>query len=872
MAKQNIKSAHEVTPKKETHSETMFMNLAEQLSTAIIVINKETQIVFANKPAKKYLKTKFPKGFKIHQDYSGELDKNEIMQLFKIDSSRHFSCQSISWEKKDCLLVIITVETKSESENAPISNNLGFLYHYAFDISSAKITECSDEFNHLTEFGIGDELAELIHPDDYKDFIKRIKSLEKSDNIGIIVADHRIISKSNKVYYVRNRLTIESVDTGSHIAHAYITLISDLVLENENARLTKEFYESLLKLSVNAYFKYDLIKDTVYYRNTRSDKSSDLVKNRKISRNTLKNYVDFDDYPGVMESFDTFLSNPKGIFTVKLRALFKNDWKWIETRLMVIANDELGNPSMLAGVMIDIDDYYDEFVHLQNKCSAFDTLIEHFDQGFMRIDDEGKITHWNKKVEKLSGLEAEFALGEYIWDLQADYFSKNTSFVIDKDVFESEIRTNLLNNGPEPIKNETRFRTIEGIDKIAASAQYRLTEGGKPTIYYFFDDISEKDKTPEQTIDEVSILKEILSFTNQIIYKKNLVTGRYVYFSPFIQKTLGYTPDEFMKYSDAEIFMLIHPDDISNFQNFHLTPNMRNDFNETTSHLEYRIKTKSGKYKNIRDTHTYIIDKGKNSAFLIGRIEDIGEQMSRQQELSETAEKFKKLLEHQSDLLITKDDSGVVNYLSPSFCELFDVDELEILGTKYEYQIHPDDINGFEESLGILNTTKPCSVNAEHRAMTKYGWRWLSWACTSYVTNDGVAETLYAGRDITKQKRVEEALRLSENKYRSIFELAQDAIIIFEPDEEIVLDVNRKAEEMYGFPKAQFIGMSLEEISTNISHGKSQISRTFRSADKHRFVTTQKRSDGTIFKVEINAAVIEYDGKSVVLSINRELD
>jgi len=354
MAKQNIKSAHEVAQKDVTHSETTFMNLAEQLSTAVIVINKEMKIAFANKPAKKYLKTKFPKGFQIQHDYSGDFDKNEIMKLFKIDSKKHFSCQSISWEKKDSLLLIISVDSKSDSEALPIANNLGFLYHYAFDISSTKITECSHEFNHLTEFGVGDDLAQLIHPDDYKDYIKRVKSLEQSDNIGIIVADHRIISKSNKVYYVRNRLTFEAVEGSAEIVHAFITLISDLVLENEHARLTKEFYESLLKLSVVAYFKYDLIKDTVYYKNTRSDKSSDLIKNRKISRNTLKNFMDSDDYSDAFADFDKYLSTPKGILSTKLRVLFKNDWKWIEIKLIVIANDELGNPSMLALSLIHI--------------------------------------------------------------------------------------------------------------------------------------------------------------------------------------------------------------------------------------------------------------------------------------------------------------------------------------------------------------------------------------------------------------------------------------------------------------------------------------------------------------------------------------
>jgi PAS domain S-box-containing protein len=49
--------------------------------------------------------------------------------------------------------------------------------------------------------------------------------------------------------------------------------------------------------------------------------------------------------------------------------------------------------------------------------------------------------------------------------------------------------------------------------------------------------------------------------------------------------------------------------------------------------------------------------------------------------------------------------------------------------------------------------------------------------------------------------------------YHAAFELASDAIIIFDPDTEEVLHVNRKACELYGFSREEFIGIDLKKLS-----------------------------------------------------------
>ncbi|HEX7534435.1 MAG TPA: sigma 54-interacting transcriptional regulator, partial [Syntrophales bacterium] len=68
--------------------------------------------------------------------------------------------------------------------------------------------------------------------------------------------------------------------------------------------------------------------------------------------------------------------------------------------------------------------------------------------------------------------------------------------------------------------------------------------------------------------------------------------------------------------------------------------------------------------------------------------------------------------------------------------------------------------------------------------------------------------------DITERKKMEEALKISETRYRRLFEAAQDGILIFDAETGQIMDVNPFLLEMLGYSHEELLGKKLWEIGT----------------------------------------------------------
>ena len=128
-----------------------------------------------------------------------------------------------------------------------------------------------------------------------------------------------------------------------------------------------------------------------------------------------------------------------------------------------------------------------------------------------------------------------------------------------------------------------------------------------------------------------------------------------------------------------------------------------------------------------------------------------------------------------------------------------------------------------------------------------------------------------AMQEIAERKEAEALLKQSEQDYRRLFENAHDAIIIFEPEKEIVLDVNQRACEIYKTPREQFIGQSMSMFALNPEQNRRYIEKTLQEGSFYKFETIHHLKDGTEIHLEINASLVEYHGRKAIISINRDI-
>jgi len=131
-------------------------------------------------------------------------------------------------------------------------------------------------------------------------------------------------------------------------------------------------------------------------------------------------------------------------------------------------------------------------------------------------------------------------------------------------------------------------------------------------------------------------------------------------------------------------------------------------------------------------------------------------------------------------------------------------------------------------------------------------------------------------RDIAQRKRVEMRLKDSEKKHRLLFETANDAILIIEND--VFIDCNSKAEEVFGCKKDQIIGKTLFDFSTEFQPDGSATAALAKERTKATvagenqfFEWHHKRFDGSLLDAEISLSAFTINNKTLIQSIVRDL-
>jgi PAS domain S-box-containing protein len=237
--------------------------------------------------------------------------------------------------------------------------------------------------------------------------------------------------------------------------------------------------------------------------------------------------------------------------------------------------------------------------------------------------------------------------------------------------------------------------------------------------------------------------------------------------------------------------------------------------------------------------------------------------------MSISDEMFRHFVENANDIVYSLTPDGTFTYVSPNWTEILGHDINKVVGQPIEVFVHPEDISLCRVFLERVIATGKKQAGVEYRVKNEIGtWRWHTTnaspvrdAAGNIVTYMGIA------RDITERKWVDQTLRESEEKYRQLFELGSDAIFLIDNETGNIMDVNETASQLYGFARNQLMMMNHKDLSAE----PEETRRVTLEGKSFVPVRWHRKSDGTVFPVEISARHFIWRGRPAHIAAIRDI-
>ncbi len=240
--------------------------------------------------------------------------------------------------------------------------------------------------------------------------------------------------------------------------------------------------------------------------------------------------------------------------------------------------------------------------------------------------------------------------------------------------------------------------------------------------------------------------------------------------------------------------------------------------------------------------------------------------------LRESEDRYRDLVEHSTDLICTHTLDGKLLSVNELPAKLLGYSREEMLSKPMRDFLLPEARAQFDESL--LRIQKDGFAKGLMVVLTKTGERRI-WEYHNTLRTEGVTVPIVRGiaHDVTDQKRMEKALRLSEEKFEKAFRSSPSIISISTLHEGAFLEVNESFEKQSGYGRNEVLGRRALDVGIWIDPGERE--RLVREVEKEGFARDQeihiRAKSGQVGVIQISAELIELHGKKCLLTVGQDI-
>ena len=324
--------------------------------------------------------------------------------------------------------------------------------------------------------------------------------------------------------------------------------------------------------------------------------------------------------------------------------------------------------------------------------------------------------------------------------------------------------------------------------------------------------------------------------------------GRFSDVNPAMGRLLGYASPEELIRSVNDIGEQIYAD-----------AKTREDVRrllEREGHFEGRetqVRRRDGSLMWISENAHAVKGDGGELLYYEGTFVDVTARREAEAALLVSEQKYRTLVDHSQDgVFLTQE--GNYTYVNKAYADMLGYAPAEMTGTPYMNFIAPED-RGFLEEIWKKRRAGEWEKNAyEVHLLKKDGTRLLASVRSGPITLNGQLASTGTIRDITEERRVQQALLSAEQKFRAIFENAVIGMYQSTPTGQY-LKANQALADIFGYASPETMMSSVANISA-----------LYKNPDERGLVNSDLERHGRVTGKEVEMR--KKDGQSIWVSLS----